>query len=70
MEDNSSENIMLRQRKRDAEKDRVNLQTVDIAESKCERGEIEDFCIVLNVSRAATLQRALKWAGLKSVSKQ
>lgn len=59
---------MLGQIKRDAEKDGVDSNTVDVSGNKYEQSEIEDFSVVVSVSRAAILQRALKWAGLKSVS--
>lgn len=64
MGDNSRGSVMLYQIVRDAEKEAEESGNKD---GKCDTGE-NDYCVVVNVSRFSSLQRALKWGGLKPVS--
>lgn len=65
MENHSSENGELCQKARDAEK---NDGIADSDENLIRDDECRDFCVFIDSSKAAKLQRTLKWAGLKLVS--
>lgn len=66
MEDISSGNMTLYQSVRDAEKDGKHTKTDN--GNKDDDDDSKDYCFVVDISRIASLRRALKWAGLKPVS--
>lgn len=67
MEDNSSGNMTLYQSVRDAEKGGENIE-IENGNEDNDNDDSSDYCFVVDVSRIASLQRSLKWAGLKPVS--
>lgn len=67
MGDNSCGNMTLYQSVRDTEKDGENVE-IENGNEDDGNDDSRDYCFVVDVSRIASLQRSLKWGGLKQVS--